>query len=194
MTENQENRIRAKISKLKKALAADKKHWGGYYHDGGGLRYAQPELYIKLEDYTGALRYFNWFNKHFSDDVGSPLLWFQYALTLFKTKRLEVAKNQIIKAHFLNEYLIDYFLDPTSIANIHPTNNWPIEVLIKYFEYKKDSYPDFAEWLKMISESIEFKNLIKEITEIDLKLDIETKRSKRAALLSKRSNLINNTE
>ena len=192
MTESQKNRVRAKIEKFKKALAADKKYWGGYYHDGRGLRYEQPGLYIKLEDYTGALRYFNWFNKHFSDDVGSPLFWFQYALTLFKTKRLEKAETQIIKAHFLNEYLIDYFLNPTSIANLHPKDNWPIEVLIKYFDYKRESYPNFSEWLTAISKNEEFKTLKKEVAEIDHKLEIETKRSIRAALIQKRSGLIEN--
>ncbi|NEN25006.1 hypothetical protein G3O08_16010 [Cryomorpha ignava] len=192
MTENQEKRVRAKIAKIKKALAADKKHWGGYYHDGGGLRYVQPELYIKLEDYTGALRYFNWFDKHFSDDVGSPLFWFQYSLTLYKTKRVERAKTQIIQAHFLNEYLIDYFLDPKSIEHIRSSNNWPIEVLIKYFGYKKESFPEFSEWLAEYSKSKAFIDLKNEIKEIDLKLDTEEKRSKRAALLSKRSKLIKN--
>lgn len=194
MTENQVNRVRAKIAKIKKALAADKKHRGGYYHDGGGLRYVQPELYIKLEDYTGALRYFNWFNKHFSDDVGSPLFWFQYALTLFKTKRVEKAKSQIIQTHFLNEYLIDYFLDPKSIEHTNLNKNWPIEMLVKYFDYKKESFPEFSQWLATFSESREFKDLKKEIAEIDLKLETETKRSIRAALLSKRSDLITNTK
>jgi len=47
MTEKQQERIRNKIGKIKKALAADKKHWGGFYHDGKGLRYLIPELFIK---------------------------------------------------------------------------------------------------------------------------------------------------
>jgi len=44
MTEKQAQRLKNKIAKIKKALAADKRYWGGYYHDGGGLRYAPPEI------------------------------------------------------------------------------------------------------------------------------------------------------
>jgi len=30
------------IKKIKAALSADKKYWGGHYHDGQGLRYIPP--------------------------------------------------------------------------------------------------------------------------------------------------------
>ena len=76
MTEKQITRIKTKITKIKKGLAADKKHWGGYYHDGGGMRYMPPELYLQIQDYTGSLRYFNWFNKNFPDDAGHPVFIF----------------------------------------------------------------------------------------------------------------------
>jgi len=69
MTPKQQARLQNKIKKIKSALAADKKHWGGYYHDGGGLRYLPPGLYIQLEDYSGGLRYLNWFKKNFPDDA-----------------------------------------------------------------------------------------------------------------------------
>ena len=36
MTEKQIERIRTKIARVKSALAADKKCWGGYYGDSGG--------------------------------------------------------------------------------------------------------------------------------------------------------------
>ena len=65
MTPKQEERIRKKIQKIKKGLAADKKFQGGYYHDGSELRYLQPELYLKLKDYKGASNYFKWFEKTF---------------------------------------------------------------------------------------------------------------------------------
>ena len=118
MTENQKNRIKVKISKIKKALSADKKFWGGYYHDGGGLRYVQPELYIKIQDFTGALRYFNWFDKNFPDDIGAPIFLFEYALTLFKTKRIEKAESKILESLNLNQYIIDFYLDRNAIINL----------------------------------------------------------------------------
>ncbi len=33
MTEKQKERVRNKIAKIRKELAADKKRWGGYYDD-----------------------------------------------------------------------------------------------------------------------------------------------------------------
>ena len=64
MTPKKQERIINKIKKIKAGLAADKKYWGGHYHDGQGLRYIPPQLYLELEDYSGGLRYFNWFKKN----------------------------------------------------------------------------------------------------------------------------------
>ena len=50
MTDKQIERVKAKIEKYKKALSADKKNWGGQYHDGRGIRYIIPEQYIKIKD------------------------------------------------------------------------------------------------------------------------------------------------
>ncbi|HJW17411.1 MAG TPA: hypothetical protein VJ499_09825, partial [Flavisolibacter sp.] len=72
MTDKQIEQVRKKIEKYKKALSADKKYWGGYYHDGSGIRYAIPGLFIKILDYKGGLKYLNWFDKNFPDDIGDP--------------------------------------------------------------------------------------------------------------------------
>ncbi len=76
MTPKQQERIKNKIQKVKAALSADKKHWGGQYHDGQGLRY------------------FNWFNKNFSDDSGYPDFLFEWTIILFKTGRLKEAEKK----------------------------------------------------------------------------------------------------
>ena len=44
MTPKQIERVKTKIKRIKAALAADKKHWGGFFHDGQGLRYIPPQL------------------------------------------------------------------------------------------------------------------------------------------------------
>ena len=82
MTTKQEERLRNKIKKFKAALAADKKFWGGFYHDGQGLRYAIPQMYIQLGDFSGGLRYMNWFQKNFSDDAAYSIFFFEWALIL----------------------------------------------------------------------------------------------------------------
>ena len=56
MTAKQEEKIKNKIKKIKVALAEDKKRWGGYYHDGQGLRYFHHDFTFNLatfqEDYV----------------------------------------------------------------------------------------------------------------------------------------------
>lgn len=52
MTDKQIEKIKVKISKYKKALAADKKYWGGQYPDRQGIRYIIP---IGL--YASTIRY-----------------------------------------------------------------------------------------------------------------------------------------
>ena len=72
MTIKQIDRIKLKIGKYKKALALDKKQWGGDFHDGRGIRYAIPAMYIAIQDYRGGLKYFNWFHMNFPDDSCYP--------------------------------------------------------------------------------------------------------------------------
>ena len=86
MTDKQVERVRKKIEKFKKALAADKKFWGGEYHDGGGIRYIITEQYIKIQDYKGGLRYLNWFHKTFPDDGGFPVFLFEWTFILLNVE------------------------------------------------------------------------------------------------------------
>jgi hypothetical protein len=62
MTDKQIEGVKARIEKYKKALAADKKYWGGQYHDGQGIRYLILKQFIKIRDYKGGQRYLNWFD------------------------------------------------------------------------------------------------------------------------------------
>ena len=97
MTPKQAERIKNKIKKIKTALAADKKRWGGFYDDSRGLRYIPPQLYIELNDFTGGLRYLNWFNKNFPDDSGYPDFLFEWTIVLFKTGRLKMPRKKHLK-------------------------------------------------------------------------------------------------
>ena len=99
MTPKQRERIQIKIAKIKKELAADKKRWGGFYDDSRGLRYLPPELYLKIQDYSGAQRYFNWFSKNFPEDSGYPVFLFEWAITLFKTGKIKNAEDKILETY-----------------------------------------------------------------------------------------------
>jgi hypothetical protein len=88
MTDKQIERIKARIEKYNKALAADKIYWGGQYHDGQGIQYLIPEQFIKIRDYKGGQRYLNWFDKNFPGDGGYPIFLFERTSILFKCDKL----------------------------------------------------------------------------------------------------------
>ncbi|MCF8239330.1 MAG: hypothetical protein K9I85_14300 [Saprospiraceae bacterium] len=197
MTPKQEERIRTKIKRIKAALAAERRMFGGYYDDSRGLRYAPPELYLKLQDYTGALRYFNWFHKNFEDDVCYGTFLFEWTLTLFKTKRIKEAEKKAIATFFANTYLLDYFLEkPPRLSASVGTSNWDYSQLVDHFQYKKDSdeLVEFAAWLAEVMESDQFVRLTNRFIEIERKLETEPVGPKRSMLVRERSSLLDDFE
>ena len=151
MTPKQAERIQSKITQIKKELAADKRRWGGFYDDSRGLRYLPPALYIKLGDYSGAKRYFNWFSKNFPDDMGYPIFLFEWTLTLFKTQKMALAEQKALQTFRANTYLLDAFLlRPPHGRNIREWSNWDSKELVANLPYAKTDreLTDFAEWLE----------------------------------------------
>ena len=160
MTPKQAERIRAKIIQIKKELAADKRRWGGFYDDSRGLRYLPPALYIKLGDYSGANRYFNWFAKNFPDDIGYPIFLFEWTLTLFKTQKMALAEQKALQTFRANTYLFHAFLQrPPHGRNIREWSNWASQELAEDLPYAKTDkeLTDFAEWLEAFMGSEGFQ-------------------------------------
>ncbi|MGB0871030.1 MAG: hypothetical protein ACPGSD_15670 [Flavobacteriales bacterium] len=193
MTEKQIERVKTKITKIKKALAADKRKWGGFYNDGRGLRYLPPELYLKIEDYTGSLRYFNWFKKNFEDDSASSIFMFEWALTLFKTKRFSMAENKVKEVFALNLFLLDHFLEKKMIPFEEKEGlNWGNIETIKYLNYTRDkeNLIEFAEWLELYMKSESFVEFANEIIEIQDSLINLPGGKRRSELFERRGQLL----
>ncbi len=70
MTPKQAQRLIIKIADINRALATEKRKFGGY-DDSRGLRYLPTRYYIQLADYKGGLAYTRWFAKTFPDDIGT---------------------------------------------------------------------------------------------------------------------------
>jgi tetratricopeptide (TPR) repeat protein len=170
MTPKQEERIRDKISKIKKALAADKRQWGGFYHDGSGLRYLPPELFLKLKDYKRALIYFRWFDKNFPDDCGYPIFLLEWTMTLFKTGKIKEAEKKALQTFISNTYLFDKFLGK-EILNFdkYEGSNWEKEDLTYNLAYSKEQedIQDFVDWLNQFLESDKFYKIANEFIDIE---------------------------
>ena len=160
MTPKQAERIQAKIAKIKKELAADKRRWGGFYDDSRGLRYLPPALYLKLEDYSGANRYFNWFAKNFPDDMGYPIFLLEWTIALFKTKKITLAEQKALQTFRANTHILNAFLQrPPHGRHIREWSNWESQELATNLTYsnKDKELADFTEWLEGFVDGEKFQ-------------------------------------
>lgn len=194
MTPKQQERIKNKIKKIKAALTADKRYWGGQYHDGQGLRYIPPQLYIELNDFTAGLRYFNWFNKNFPDDSGYPDFLFEWTIVLFKTNRLREAEKKAFKTFCSNTYLFDIFFErqESEIKKWEGSNLETQEFAINQFCYssKQDNLSDFSEWLNQFIATEKFKLLSNKYLDIQKRLKTENDSETRHYLIQQEIQLI----
>jgi hypothetical protein len=185
MTPYQLEKIQTKIKKLKTALSNDKKEWGGEYHDGQGIRYLIPRLYIQIEDYVGGQRYFNWFQKNFPDDSCYPDFLFEWTIINFKLGKLKEAEKKAFKTFCRNTYLFDKFFN----RQIKPIEKWEGSNLeqpdfTNYFNYseKQQQLIDFSQWLDEQIRSEKFIKASNKYIEIQKRLKTENDREIRQYL------------
>lgn len=195
MTPKQQERIILKIKKIKAAIAADKKRWGGYYDDSRGLRYLPPKLYIQLGDFSGGLRYMNWFAKNFSDDSCFPDFLFEWTIILYKTGRLKDAEKKAFETFCSNAYIFDKFFDHVIIPidKYEFSNMDSPEYATHYFDYlyNQTNMSDFSEWLKKFIASDKFLLLSNKYIDIFKQLKAEREPEMRRYLIQQARQLKN---
>lgn len=178
MTPKQQERIKNKIKKIKAALSADKKYWGGQHHDGRGLRYIPPQYYIQLNDFTGGLRYFNWFHKNFPDDSGYPDFLFEWTIILFKTRRIKEAEKKAFETFCLNTYLFDTYFgrEVTKIKKYEGAKLETLDFADSQFCYsnKQEQLTDFSDWLEKFIATEKFIRLSTKFIDIKKRLETES--------------------
>ena len=192
MTDKEIERVKAKIEKYKKALAADKKYWGGQYHDGQGIRYIIPEQFIKIIDYKGGLRYLNWFDKSFPDDSGYPIFLFEWTFILFKCDKLIGAEKKAYQTFFSNTYLFDKFLGKEPLLlDKNESSNWELQSLVDSFPYSSldTEFIEFESWIEQVLSSRIFLDKANEFIEIERKLKTEPVGPKRTKLVNQVSKI-----
>lgn len=190
MTEKQKDRLKLKIVKYKKALSLDKKYWGGYYHDGQGIRYMIPELYLKISDYKGALRYFNWFTKNFPDDSCFPIFLFEWTFVLFKNNKLEEAEKKLHKTFFSNTYLLDKFLGKEFLdLDKNESSSWEFKNITEHFQYNKkdEEFLTFAVWVGEKLETRQFLDKANRFIELEQQLKTEPSGATRTKIVEELS-------
>lgn len=194
MTPNQIERIQNKIKKIKRVLASEKKLLG-CYDDSRGLRYLPPTLYIQLQDYKGAMRYFNWFNKNFNDDVGYPIFLFEWSITLFKNNKIKEAEKMVLRTFFSNTFIIDKFLGKEYLElGIQEYSNWENRELgdSLFYQHKMPELHDFSLWLSTFVQSAIFYKYANEYFDIKRRLMNEPVGKNRTELVQRKFQILNN--
>lgn len=195
MTPRQTEKIKNKITKIRQALSADKRRWGGVYDDSHGLRYVPPGLFLQLQDYNGAIKYFKWFDKNFPDDSCFPIFLFEWTVALFKSDDIKGAEKKALRTFFSNTYLFDKFLNKQFLRfDKYEGSNWEQSSLADSFEYSKDQTDllDFADWISKFLTSDKFYNIANEFVDIERKLKTEPTGQTRNALVKRRYSLLDN--
>ena len=192
MTPRKEKSLRTKIKRIKDYLQEERKLFGAI-HDGRGLRYEPARLYLQIPDYTGALRYFNWFQKHCPDDIGDLYLHFEWGLTYFKTKRKKLAEPKLLYYHIQVPYGIPHFLgvEPPDLPQDYHYARLK-EVVPAHFMYRPDDpeLGDFAAWLDKQWHSEKFTRYRKEFEQLSQALENEQDNEKRRHLRSRKYSLV----
>lgn len=149
MTPKQAERLKKKIADIKRALAAEKRTFGGY-DDSRGLRYLPTRYYLQLGDYRGGLNYTRWFAKAFPDDAGFPDFLFEWTVLLFKAGKLGEAQGKAWQTFCANTYVLHKFLG-RPIQPLAKDEGWAYAGvgLVDYFSYSSQQAEllDFSLWL-----------------------------------------------
>ena len=175
MTPAQITRIKTKIIKLRKILAAERARFEGY-DDSAGRRYTILNLYISIADYKGAAVYLRWFFKNFPDDAGYPFFWVEAYITYFYNNKLDRARSMAFNAFVSNPYTWEVFFTgiATEVEGIKPSSNWEgLELALQLpYRVNQEHHGDFSSWLQDCLAEPKMQELIQ--TYFDLKLKIST--------------------
>ena len=158
MTPKQSQRLIKKIADIKRALAAEKRKFGGY-DDSRGLRYLPTCYYLQLADYKGGLAYTRWFAKSFPDDIGFPDFLFEWAVLLFKSGKFAEAKAKVWQTFCANTYVLDkFFGHPIQALPKYEWSNMAQAGFTTYFTYshQQAEWLDFSQWLEEFMTSEPF--------------------------------------
>lgn len=192
LTPKQQDRLRTKIIRIRKTLAAERRKFGGY-DDSRGLRYVPPELYIKLQDFKGGLTYMRWFRKNFPDDICFSDFLFEWTLILFRNGKNKEAERKALATWFSNVYLFDRFFNRpvVPVHNYQASNLQESELAVNFpYAAAQPGLEDFAAWLGQLERTEEFRERTSRYLTIQILLNTEEDIRKRSALLDEERQLL----
>ncbi len=192
MTEKQTDRLRIKITKIKAALAADKKRWGGYYDDSRGLRYMPTGLFVKIGDWAEGAKYLKWFHKNFPNDSGFPDFLFEWTIIAFKSGDIKQAEKKVFSVFCSNTYFIDKFFGrpivPIDKYEYYGVSTAAFADNLTY-AFDQPYLSDFADWLDNFTRTERFVTASQKYIDISKRLKTEHDINTRQFLVSEEQQL-----
>lgn len=185
LTIKQIERLKKKISDIKRALTSEKRKYGGY-DDSRGLRYLPTKYFIALGDFSGGLTYTKWFDKNFPDDSGFPDFLFEWTIILFKNGKVKEAEKKAFQTFCRNTYFFDkYFGRPIIPIDKWEGSNLEVAAFTEYLKYsgKQHELSDFTDWLDKYISSENFVLISTKYTDIHKQLKTEQDQRKRHDLV-----------
>ena len=186
-------KIKQRIRRYERAFAKELQQYD-MISDGSGKRYLLAPLYLMLNDVEGAYKFFEWFEKTFPDDVGEPLQYLCWTITLLRKDNINAASNKLIETMFKNLYLIPHMLgiNPERLDIWHGSNYEDIT----YLGYlppvtMKLCTEEELDWINGQYNSKKFTAIRKRYIDIHQQLKTEPRGPKRTELVEQASRLEN---
>lgn len=174
-------------------------------NDNQGMRYLVAPAYLLKGDIEGAIREFEWYQKHYGEDRPLPDFCLNWALALFLGGRYEEAAAKIRSTIFIYPYLVPLVLgeEPEILPVWHWINTMGLDYAEEYFDRYEELWFENAEALSFLrfvwedpdirrdyKDWIYYGAALKEIKEIkhrsriiDLQKKIERKKLSKSFLL-----------
>lgn len=151
------------------------------------------ELFIKLRDYKGGLRYLKWFDKAFPNDACYPIFLFEWTMILYKVGKVADAEKKLLQTFFSNTYIFDMFLGKAFLSPSKvEKQGWKFDSIEEHFRYNngETEFNDFVEWLEKAKVNEKIVKLTNEFIEIEKKIQDEPVGKMRTELINRQHNLL----
>lgn len=168
-------KIRERIRRYENSLRKEFKMFD-YISDGYGKRYLIGPMYLLVSDTAGAVKYFEWYEQQFPDDIGEPFHWLCWALALYQANDRENAARKLHRAMLSNLYLLPCLLGiEQPVLELRHGSNWeekeyveegPVELLQLWDEQA-------LAWAKELYQSEGFQKVRERSIELQRRLSTE---------------------
>lgn len=159
---NSKKKIKQRISSYHRAFKKELETHG-FISDGYGKRYLLFSLYFVLNDLEKSEEYFEWFEEEFPADVGEPVMYLCWAISLHRMGKENDARKKLAMLLLSNIYFIPQLLSDIGIEKEDMWHSSNFEE-IDYFDYLPDpvlealTYTEL-EWIEKLYDSDEFQKL-----------------------------------